>query len=36
MPVTQDLLRVATNSHRMYTEHLREESAKRRQKEAEK
>ena len=34
VPVTQDLLKVATNSHRPYTEHLREENAKKRQNEA--
>ena len=36
VPITQDLLKVATNSHRLYTKHLREENAKKRQKEAEK
>ena len=36
VPITKDLLKVATNSHRLYTEHLREENAKKRQKEAEK
>ena len=36
VPITQDLLKVAINSHRLYTEHLREENAKKRQKEAEK
>ena len=35
VPITKDLLKAATNSHRMYTEHLREEDAKKRQKEAE-
>ena len=35
VPITQDLLKVATNSHRLYTECLREENAKKRQKEAE-
>ena len=35
VPITKDLLEAATNSHRMYTEHLREEDAKKRQKEAE-
>ena len=32
VPITKDLLKAATNSHRMYTEHLREEDAKKRQK----
>ena len=36
VPIIQDLLKVATNSHRLYTDHLREENAKKRQKEAEK
>ena len=36
VPVTQDLLKVATHFHRLYTEHLREETAKKRQKETEK
>ena len=35
VPITKDLLKAATNSHRMYTEHLREGDAKKRQKEAE-
>ena len=36
MSTTQDLLKAATNSQRLYTEHLKEENAKKRQKEAEK
>ena len=35
VPITQDLPNFALNSHRLYTEHLREENAKKRQKEAE-
>ena len=31
VPITKDLLKAATNSHRMYTEHLREKDAKKRQ-----
>ena len=36
VPIIQDFLKVTTNSHRLYTEHLREENVKKRQKEGEK
>ena len=36
VPIIEDLLKVATKSHRLYAGHLKKENAKKRQKEAEK